>query len=187
LKTKKIVSRICSFNGGNRLDKIKVEKQKKLDLLKTLCRRRGLPLTVQRRVIFDALLERTDHPTVDQVFEGIKRRIPGVSRTTVYRTLETLAELGIVRRANHFEATARFDGNTEHHHHLVCLRCDKVSDYHDSSLKSIRLPDARRSGFKIVDFSVYFEGLCPHCKRTRAGAQRLKHLRRSGQESKKEK
>src|SRR5689334_23565694 len=46
--------------------------------------------------------------------------MPGVSRTTIYRALETLVELGLARRTNHFEASARFDGNTDHHHHLVC-------------------------------------------------------------------
>lgn len=70
----------------------------KAERLEALCRERGLPVTVQRRVIFAALLDHDDHPTVDRVFADVKNRIPGVSRTTVYRTLETLADLGTVRR-----------------------------------------------------------------------------------------
>lgn len=144
-----------------------VDKQLKLQRLESLCRERGLPVTVQRRVILDALVERDDHPTVDQVFEQVKNRIPGVSRTTVYRTLETLVELGVARKTNHFEAATRFDGNTDHHHHLVCIRCGKITDFADPGLRALRLPDARRTGFEIVDFSVYFEGLCPQCRQAR--------------------
>jgi Fur family transcriptional regulator, peroxide stress response regulator len=132
--------------------------------IETACRRKGMPVTVQRRVIFAALLDRNDHPTVDQVFAQVKHRIPGVSRTTVYRTLETLANLGLVRRTNHFAASARFDGNMERHHHLVCTACGKVIDLQDSSAAVSNLPDVRRNGFTLRDYSIYFEGFCSDCK-----------------------
>jgi Fe2+ or Zn2+ uptake regulation protein len=125
-----------------------------------------MPLTVQRRVIFSALLERDDHPTVDQIFEHVKERIPGVSRTTVYRTLETLVDLGLIRRTNHFAASARYDGNMEQHHHLVCTACGKVIDYQDAAVAVANLPDGRPNGFTLLDFSIYFEGFCSECKRT---------------------
>jgi Fur family peroxide stress response transcriptional regulator len=152
----------------------KPESHPKLPLarLETACRRHGIPATVQRRVIFTALLERTDHPTVDQVFEDVKERIPGVSRTTVYRTLETLANLGLARRTNHFAASARFDGNMEQHHHLVCTTCSKVVDYQDENLAVVNAPDGRRHGFTVVDYSVYFEGVCADCKSTAAAARK---------------
>ena len=141
-----------------------LDRRKKIERLEAKCHERGLPVTVQRRVIFDALLDRQNHPTIDQVYDDVKSRIPGVSRTTVYRTLETLAELGVAKKASHFAAMARFDGNMEHHHHLVCVRCDKVVDFADPALSGLALPDARRTGFEIVDFSVYFEGLCQNAK-----------------------
>ncbi|HWP24382.1 MAG TPA: transcriptional repressor [Candidatus Binatia bacterium] len=133
--------------------------------LEELCRRRGLPLTIQRRVILEALLERDDHPTVDQVFDAVKERIPGVSRTTVYRTLETLVTLGMAQKTSHFGAVARFDGNTDHHHHLVCVRCDTIVDCAAPAPRSLRLPAPLRAGFEITDFSIYFQGLCPDCRR----------------------
>lgn len=154
-----------------------INKQNKFKRLETLCRERGLPVTVHRRVILDALLDRDDHPTVDQMFEQVKERIPGVSRTTVYRTLETLVDLGIAGKANHFEAVARFDGNTDHHNHLVCGQCDKIADFDDRVFGRFRLPDVRRTGFEIVDFSVYFKGLCPTCRQARAKAGRIERSR----------
>ena len=142
----------------------KSDKQTKIARLEDRCRERGLPVTIQRRAIFDALLNREDHPTIDQIYEDVKNRIPGLSRTTVYRTLETLAALGVARKTSHVEAMARFDGNVDHHHHLVCVRCGKVVDFYDPALSRLQLPDARRTGFEIVDFSVYLEGVCRQCK-----------------------
>lgn len=140
-------------------------KQSPSELLETACRREGIPVTVQRRVIFSALVARNDHPTVDQIFAEVKDRIPGVSRTTVYRTLETLVRLRLVRRTHHFAASARYDGNMEQHHHLVCSACGKVVDLQDPAMTVSPMPDARRNGFTLVDYSVYFEGLCSECKR----------------------
>lgn len=136
----------------------------KLRLLETRCREHGLPVTTQRRVILTALLEHRDHPTVDQVFEDVKERLPGISRTTVYRVLDTLVRLRIARRTNHFAAAARFDGKTDHHHHLVCIECGKVVDFDGVDLSAIAPPDARQTGFEIIDFSAYFEGFCAECK-----------------------
>lgn len=142
-----------------------------LQCLDAACRQRGIPVTVQRRAILAALLERHDHPTVDQIYDDVKARIPGVSRTTVYRTLKTLADLGLARRTNHFEAFARFDGNLEQHHHLVCIECGKVSDFKEPALTLAELPDFRRAGFVVHDYSVYFEGLCASCRPSAASAK----------------
>ena len=72
---------------------------------------------------------------------------------------------GVVRRANHSEAMACFDGNTDHRHHLVCLGCHSVTDLDGLKLGPIKLPDARRTGFEIADYSIHFEGYCPVCRR----------------------
>ena len=136
-------------------------------------------MTVQRRIILTALVERDDHPTIDQIFEDVKQRLPGISRTTVYRALETLIELGIAKRTKHFESAGRFDGNTDHHHHLVCIRCSKVVDFDDPELAKLPLPDMRRTGFEVTDFSVYFEGLCQDCKHPSSGSQRSKKSAKS--------
>lgn len=150
-------------------------KQNKLELLEAISRERKLPVTVQRRVVLSVLLDRNDHPTVDQLFEDVKERMPGVSRTTIYRALETLVELGLARRTNHFEATARFDGNTDHHHHLVCRRCNRVEDIEHPSLNKFALPNLVGIPFEISDYSIYLEGLCAACQKS-AGKSPAKKL-----------
>ncbi len=140
-------------------------KQRKLALLEAISHERSLPVTVQRRVVLDALLSREDHPTVDQLYEDVKERMPGVSRTTIYRALETLVDLGLARRTNHFEASARFDGNTDHHHHLVCRSCNRVADIDHPSLSKIALPSLGGIGFEVIDYSIHLEGLCADCQK----------------------
>jgi len=61
----------------------------RLGQLETECRRRGLPVTAQRQYILQEILQRDDHPSADQIYTAVKNRIPGLSRTTVYRVLDT--------------------------------------------------------------------------------------------------
>lgn len=65
----------------------------RLEEFEEICRQKGLPVTMQRRVILEAILQRGDHSTADQIYEAVQDRIPQLSRTTVYRTMETLLEL----------------------------------------------------------------------------------------------
>ena len=146
-------------------------KRKKLVAFEALCRRGGIPLTVQRRIVLEALLERGDHPTAEQIFVDVRRRIPGVSRTTVYRVLETLVAAGVAGKASHPGAAARFDPVTERHHHLVCVRCERLADLEAPALDRLRLPRTR--GFRILDYSIHFMGLCADCRRQ---GQRPGHL-----------
>lgn len=136
----------------------------KIAELEAACRDHGLPVTVQRRTILEVLAERDDHPTADQVWESVKERLPDVSRTTVYRVLDTLVKLRLAVKAPHSGGTVRFDPRTERHHHLVCIECDKVIDLESRALDGVRLPDTRRLGFEADDFSIYVRGVCADCR-----------------------
>jgi Fur family transcriptional regulator, peroxide stress response regulator len=130
-----------------------------------LCRRSGVALTVQRRVVLQTVLERDDHPTADQILETVKHRVPGISRTTVYRVLEALAEMGVIRRLHHAGGAARFDGKVHRHHHMICKKCHKVIDLEDKKLDGLRISHVRGEGFEIEDFSVHLIGTCPACRK----------------------
>jgi Fur family transcriptional regulator, peroxide stress response regulator len=132
-----------------------------------LCRRSGLALTVQRRVVLQTVLERDDHPTADQILETVKERVPGISRTTVYRVLDTLAELGVIRRLHHAGASARFDGKIHRHHHMICKKCNKVIDLEDQKLDRLGVSHVNDKGFRIEDFSVHLIGTCSACQQAK--------------------
>ena len=133
------------------------------------CRQRGIPVTVQRRRILEAILDRTDHPTPDQVYASVKKGLPDVSRTTVYRVLQMLTDLGVLTKACTPGAATRVDPRTARHHHLVCRRCDRPIDVEDAAVEHrIRPPDVRREGFAIEDYSIYFTGVCAACRQATA-------------------
>lgn len=132
------------------------------------CRSAGFPLTLQRRVILEAMLLRDDHPTAEQVHEALQAHAKGISRATVYRTLNSLVELGAIGRAHQLGAATRFDANAGHHHHLVCVQCNRVTDYTDARLDDLPLPDTVRNGFRTMDYSIHFNGLCPVCQEAEA-------------------
>jgi len=141
----------------------------KLMVLESCCRDRGMALTVQRRTILETLAARTDHPTADQLYEDVKGVVRGVSRTTVYRVLETFVQRGIVVKVSKPGAKARFDADTGRHHHLICLGCDAVVDCHDERLQGIDVPNELESRFEVRDFSLAITGFCSNC---RAGTPR---------------
>lgn len=154
------------------------------DSFEDLCRARGLALTSQRRVIFAAIADRRDHPTADTVYEAVRDRLPGVSRTTVYRVLETLVRAGAITKACHPGSAARYDPLIHRHHHLVCMRCEKVIDIEDDQLDALPLPRVSGMGFEISDFCVHFRGVCADCRtknggRTARRNQKKKAPRRS--------
>ena len=130
-----------------------------------LCRSRKVPLTRQRRLILETLLLLGTHPTTEEVHDAVARRDRRVSRTTVYRTLETLAGLGVIRRTSHPGRGFRYDHRTDRHHHLVCVRCGEVADFSDGALDAIPLPDVSARGFEVSELSVQLRGLCRRCRK----------------------
>jgi Fur family peroxide stress response transcriptional regulator len=148
------------FASGNRMQSVPFA----LEDLEGICRAKGLSLTVQRRALIEELCRRTDHPTADDLFQALSPRLPGLSRTTVYRVLETLVGVGALRRVVHAGATARFDPRLERHHHLVCERCGALADLPDAAVPKVPLRGVATPGFRILDYSIQFNGTCAACR-----------------------
>lgn len=139
-------------------------KDERLEALRRACREHGLTFTPQRRAVLRVLLDLDDHPTADRVHAALSRRRVRVSRATVFRALESLVRLGVITKACHPGSAVRYDGRTEQHHHLVCLRCDRVEDFSDKHLDALPVPDTRRFGFTVADFRVQLRGICRECR-----------------------
>lgn len=155
------------------------ERRAHLKRFVSACRGLRLPVTQQRRAIYEALLACEDHPSVDDVRECVRERMPGLSRVTVYRVLETLAQHGLISRASHRGGAKRYDANIARHHHLVCTRCERTFDLDDPALDQLRLPDTRALGFRIADFSIHFSGVCHACRRSARPQRTMRNHRDS--------
>ena len=136
----------------------------RIELFRRLCRERGERCTVQRRVIFETVLELDNHPSADQIFDAVETRLHGIARTTVYRALEHLARMGVITKACHPGRVARFDPRLELHHHLVCMRCNEFIDFEDDGLNELTIPDTSGFGFEVNDYRVQLRGICQSCR-----------------------
>ena len=121
--------------------------------------------TKQKTLILSAVQSTKTHPTAEQVHAMLAADLPGLSLGTVYRNLNHMAEIGILRRISVTNSPDRFDGDLSPHHHICCNVCGSFGDYfatgYDESLD--RLVE-KKSGFRITRHETVFYGLCPKCK-----------------------
>ena len=137
--------------------------QKRLERFVDVCRQKGLKITPQRLEIFRELASTGEHPTAEALFNGIKARMPTVSLDTVYRTLNTLQEYGLVTRVEVLDERSRYDANLDRHHHLVCLRCDTVQDLYWPDADRMPLPAVVEDWGNVHQLHAELRGLCSAC------------------------
>lgn len=129
------------------------------------CRSRRLRITPQRDALLRVLSRAGHHPTADELYRGVRRRLPSVSPATVYRNVQQLAEAGIISTL-HRSGAAQYDANPEEHHHFVCETCGSVVDIYLARV-SYRV-DVRRSplnGTVVDGCDVQLRGRCARCRR----------------------
>ena len=124
---------------------------------------RGLRATHQRLQIVAALARADDHPNAEDVFERVSRRIPTLSRDTVYRTLDVLAAHGPVRRIAMPRAT-RFDPELNPHHHFICDHCGRLVDIGAEMVKSPKVPEVLAGIGDVRSVSLEIHGICHSCR-----------------------
>ena len=135
-----------------------------------LFQRRTLP----RRKLLDVLLSKTGHFSAEEV----SKQMPAVGRATVYRTLAQLVDAGLVCRVLleggglHYQVAPQ-----RHHHHLVCIRCDKVLDVESCEVSEFTESIALRHGFAPLTHRLEIYGLCADCQKreTTAGLEESGH------------
>ena len=142
---------------------LKAKLEKKVSQFEELCRRKGLRLTHQRLEILKELVADTSHPSAEDVYNRIVKRLPMISLDTVYRTIALFEEHGLVKRVEILDDRSRFDSNLEKHHHLVCVRCKRIEDFYWSNFDSLRAPNNISSWGIVQSKHVELRGLCKAC------------------------
>lgn len=129
----------------------------------------GYKLTSQRRVVLEALLERSgDHLTAEEVHAIVKNVNSDIGLATVYRTLQLLSELGLIDKLNLDDGIVRYEigeMDTKHrHHHLICEVCGKIEGVEDDMLDALEESFESKYGFKVKDHVAKFYGVCKECR-----------------------
>jgi Fur family transcriptional regulator, ferric uptake regulator len=120
--------------------------------------------TEARRIILEELKDLTSHPTADEVYTLVRKRIPRVSLGTIYRNLEILSENGQIKKLEGGGSQRRFDGTTGNHYHLRCVACGQIKDLTTHPLKEIDKAVFKLGDFEILDYKLELVGVCPACK-----------------------
>jgi Fur family peroxide stress response transcriptional regulator len=128
---------------------------------------RGLRSTRQRHHIYNVLLQKRDHPTVEDVYTRAKQGMSDISLATVYNCLDALVGCGLVREVNVDRAPTRYCPNMHEHCHFYCDSCESVLDIdlpEDGSLSGVPIP----KGCKPSKFELSIRGTCPDCSKKAA-------------------
>lgn len=148
---------------------------KKVEAEKIL-RERGTRVTPQRVAILRAVKGTGSHPDADAIYRHVSREHPHISRDTVYRTLSMMEEKKIIGSVLSFGNAKRYDSNTARHHHLICVRCRAIFDFHAEKFDRMEPPESGIGTFKVFRTTVHVEGECDECQRR----EKTNHERRLG-------
>ena len=139
-----------------------------LDNLKQICETAGIKLTHQRLEIFKELIAAKDHPGAELIYQRLQERLPTIAIDTVYRTLATFEELGIVKKLHIMSERTLFDGNMDQHHHFICTRCNAVEDIYWPEFDNSLLPEKLSDKGRIQSRHLELHGVCNNCLGARA-------------------
>lgn len=132
----------------------------------TSCRSAGLKVTHQRTEIYRQLLVIADHPSAEILHKRMLVTLPSISLDTVYRTLATLEQHGLVTRIQTAESQARFEVAYTPHHHLICSHCKQVMDFHWPAIDNIDLPGIANQWGQIESRTIVMYGVCHSCSKS---------------------
>lgn len=129
-------------------------------------RERGFRVTSQRMAILHVLHHAGKHMSPRQVFRLASEELPGLTEPTVYRTLELLAENGLVQAAYARGGHSKYQIAGEQHHHLVCRVCGGEMEVDHRMLKRLYRSLESSSGYRRINSHLTFVGVCPKCQKT---------------------
>jgi Fur family ferric uptake transcriptional regulator len=122
-------------------------------------------MTPQREVILQEIEKADSHPTADEIYGRVRKRLPRISLGTVYRNLELLSQRGMIRKVEVSGGQKRFDRKTENHYHARCLGCGRVDDLPMKPQTSMDRAIERLTDYDIVGHQLEFVGLCLDCRK----------------------
>jgi len=126
----------------------------------------GERITPIRRALLENFCNHPKPQTIQELLAYLEKKGLTANKTTIYRQLEILAQIGLVREVNFSDRSKRYElSSKDHHHHLVCQNCKKVEDVNlDNDLDKQEKKIWQKNHFKILQHSLEFFGLCHKCQ-----------------------
>jgi Fur family peroxide stress response transcriptional regulator len=110
--------------------------------------------------VLEYLYRKGGHPTVDEIYRALSPEIPSLSKVTIYNTLHTFVDAGLVRVIDIDDSEMRYDVTLSNHGHFMCESCGTIFNF---SVVVDQIPFQGLNKFEIKEKNIYFKGLCPDC------------------------
>ena len=119
--------------------------------------------TYQKKIILEYLKSVCCHPSAETVYSEVKKKLPSISRATVYRVLKSLKEKKEIQEIP--TQVSRYDGDTTSHAHFVCEKCNKIFDIFKICQECKILKRKKTKVGEIKSYQIHFYGICKKCLR----------------------
>jgi Fur family peroxide stress response transcriptional regulator len=129
-----------------------------------LCQENGIAMTHQRQVLYEVMMTMQGHPSPEEVYARVKKKVPAISLATVYKNLHLFVESGIFREVSMHHGSLRVEMNDEAHHHVVCSKCKAITDIGEKELGLVSKRDKLPGGFLVERYAVDVIGICAKCQ-----------------------
>jgi Fur family transcriptional regulator, ferric uptake regulator len=139
--------------------------------LKAELNERGWRLTPQREVILSVFknLSEGNHLSAEDLYNELQKQGDPISLSTIYRTVKLMARMGILRELEFAEGHKHYELNQpypHHHHHLICVKCNKTIEFKSDSILKIGSKTSEKEGFHLLDCQLLIHAICPQCQRS---------------------
>ena len=139
--------------------------------LKAELNEKGWRLTPQRETILQVFqnLSKGNHLSAEDLYLVLQSEGEIISLSIIYRTLKLLARMGILRELELAEGHKHYELNQPypyHHHHLICVRCNKTIEFKSDPVLKIGAKTAQKEGYHLLDCQLTIHAVCPACQRS---------------------
>jgi len=137
------------------------------NVLRRYLKNNGLLHSKPREQILDIFLKAEKHPTINDLYDLVRKKNPKIGLATVYRSMKVICDAGLARETDFGDGTKRFEHKYKHQHHdhLVCLKCGGIIEVMSPEIEKLQERLARRHKFKAVRYRMQIFGICRTCKR----------------------
>ena len=125
---------------------------------------KGLKLTPQRRLIVDIIHDARSHLTAEDIIARVQKTMPGVNKSTIYRTLDLLENSGCVLKSESDDRFIYHHAEEGHHHHLICSRCGRTQECSETVFMPVEKTLSAKYGFQVDFKHIVISGLCQSCR-----------------------
>jgi len=129
-------------------------------------RSNGMLYSEQREQILDIFLKTEKHPTINDLYDLVKKKHPQIGLATVYRTMRVICDVGLARETDFGGSIRHFEHKYKHQHHdhLVCTKCGRIIEVMSPEIEKLQETLVRKHKFKAIRHRMEIFGLCQNCK-----------------------